>query len=145
MRLSKRSQYAVKAAVKLAEHHGTGFLQSREIAGSEGLPPKFLESILLALRSAKILESKVGAGGGYRLAREPQRVRVHEVIDALENSDAGLDGFPGGEDEASTGGLAIEALNRRLDQAIEMALGTLTLQQLRDLADTGRAHVHASL
>jgi len=150
MRLSKRSEYGLKAAVRLATHHGYGsnggaahgngvgggrYLQSREIADAERMPPKFLESVLLSLRSAQILVSKVGAGGGYRLSRSPELIRVHEVIDALEreNPEARVDEMP----EHAAGHRALGVLHRRLDDAVAGALGTLTLGELVDLCESG--------
>jgi Rrf2 family iron-sulfur cluster assembly transcriptional regulator len=92
-----------------------------------------LESILLALRSARILESKVGAGGGYRLARDPSQIRVIEVIRALNTT---------AEDDASAnpdapGSVGLRAINRRLEEALEGAVGGLTLAQIS--AEMGKA------
>ncbi|MFM9956825.1 MAG: RrF2 family transcriptional regulator [Phycisphaerales bacterium] len=166
MRMSKRSEYGLKAAVHLASHHlrshpspmigGAAYLQSREIAEAEHLPPKFLESVLLSLRSAQILVSKVGAGGGYRLSRGPEQIRVHEVIDALEREhesetdpeDIGhtpttLRGRPeprrngiNGTATLGTGHTALQLLNRRIDDAVAGALGTLTLRELVTLSES---------
>lgn len=136
MRLSKRSEYGLKAAVRLATHQGFGssgggYLQSREIADAERMPPKFLESVLLSLRSAQILVSKVGAGGGYRLSRAPELIRVHEVIDALERENPEASGEEMPEDAA--GHRALGVLHRRLDDAVAGALGTLTLGELVEM------------
>ncbi|MEQ8844090.1 MAG: Rrf2 family transcriptional regulator [Phycisphaerales bacterium] len=132
MRLSKRCEYGIKAAVRLAISHGGGYLQSREIAESEGMPAKFLESVLLGLRSASLLESKVGAGGGYRLSRPPGQIRISEVIDALEPAAAGSQADP---DHPSIGQTALELFHRRSDEAIDHVVGSLSLDQLITLAD----------
>ena len=70
MRLSKRTEYGLRAIAYLARSWPKGFVQSRDLSQQEGLPNKFLESILLTLRRGGFLESKVGSGGGYRLSRE---------------------------------------------------------------------------
>lgn len=153
MRLSKRCEYGIKAAVHLAQRHGTGYTQSREIAEAEALPAKFLESILLALRSASYLESKVGAGGGYRLARAPEQIRVIEIITLLDPSEPanGRAEAPSTAAEArqairaeqaqeragaSTlcGQTAMDVINSRLDDAILRALGELDLGSLATLS-----------
>lgn len=138
MRLSKRCEYGIKAAVQLAQRHGAGYTQSREIATAETLPAKFLESILLALRSASILESKVGAGGGYRLARAPQSILVTDLIAALDKSEddsARANGVGVSEDVPASGQRAIDQLNLRLDRAYIEALGSLSLFDIaRDIA-----------
>ncbi len=129
MRFSKRCQYGIKAAVCLAQNHGRGYLQSRTIAESEELPGKFLESILLALRSANILESKVGAGGGYRLSRAPAEIRVSDMVEALNG--VALEEATGAR---TPGNASLEVVNQRIDAALEHAFGTLTLSDLLDLS-----------
>jgi len=84
MRISARADYAVRAAVVLAEHYTEGFVSSETVAGAEGIPAAFLEGILADLRRGGIVESRRGAGGGYRLARDPEDVSVADVIRAVE-------------------------------------------------------------
>lgn len=134
MRLSKRCEYGIKAAVRLTQSRGTGYTQSREIADSELLPAKFLESILLALRSANILESKVGAGGGYRLARSADSVTVTELIAALERPEPQDDGTSLNS-QPRTGQMAIDLINERIAQSIAEAVGSLSLADLAAMAD----------
>lgn len=142
MRLSKRSEYGLKATVRLAIRWGSGYVQSRDIAAAEQLPAKFLESILLALRSSGILESKVGAGGGYRLARSPESVTVAELIDALEPaeamvSSATLNGTHGGPDPLDTTGRhALSLLHERMESAFTDAVGGMTLSELVACAES---------
>lgn len=132
MRFSKRCQYGIKAAVCLAQNHGRGYLQSRTIAEAEALPGKFLESILLALRSANILESKVGAGGGYRLSREPRAILVSEMVQALNGvvEEDGILKSPG-----TPGNASLAVVNERIDQALREAFGSLSLSDLLSLAE----------
>lgn len=126
MRLSKRCQYGLKAAARLASRHGQGYVQSREVAEAEALPAKFLESILLAMRSAGLLESKVGMGGGYRLARDPGAIGVRDIIDAVNGSIEMVE--PG--DPRAIGHQALLAVQARIDDAISQSLGRLTLADL---------------
>lgn len=137
MKLSKRCEYGVKAAVKLSLSRTGGFVQSREIADSELLPAKFLESILLALRSASILESKVGAGGGYRLARRAEDIRVTDVIAALERTDPEAANGNGAVHDAAErpGQAAIEILNDRIAQGLGQAFNDLSLADLGALIE----------
>ena len=82
MRLSKRTEYGLRAIVQLAQLWPRNFVQSKDLAEHEDLPNKFLESILLALRRGGFLESKVGSGGGYRLSRSPREIRVGDKVEA---------------------------------------------------------------
>src|SRR5580700_340714 len=74
LRLSKQTEYGLRAVVQLARLGPHQFVQSRDLAQKEQLPAKFLEAILNTLRRDGFLESKVGRDGGYRLARPPGNI-----------------------------------------------------------------------
>src|SRR3979411_2804578 len=78
--LSKRSQYGLKALANLARRYKKGPVLISEIAVKQKIPLKFLESILLELKVADILDSKKGKGGGYYLKKDPSKVRVATII-----------------------------------------------------------------
>lgn len=78
--LSKKSQYAFKALVYLAEKYNEGPVLISEISKKKKIPLKFLENILLELKKAEILDSKKGKGGGYFLIKPPSKVRVADVV-----------------------------------------------------------------
>ena len=128
MRLSKRTEYGVRAIVQLARHWPRSYIQSRDLAQQEKLPNKFLESILLALRRGGFLESKIGREGGYRLARPPREIRVGEIIRRLEGRFTVKEGQLG--EEMSPGEVAVHLLNERLTSATDEVLDHLTLDQL---------------
>ena len=71
--LSKKTRYAIVALTRLAREYGNGPIQIRDIAESEKIPQRFLESILLELRKLGILGSKLGKEGGYYLLKETFR------------------------------------------------------------------------
>ena len=135
MRLSKKVEYGIVAIVHLTQRarKGRNYLQSREIAEHEHLPGKFLESILLALKSGGILESKVGAGGGYRLIRDPHELLLAEVIAALETPAASEQEFVATGAEDAPGREALSLVNDRIDDAFRTAVGSLTLAELMAL------------
>jgi Rrf2 family protein len=79
--LSKKSKYAIKALVSLAKHFGDGSpLKISTIAEEEKIPRKFLESILVELRNNGLVHSKMGASGGYTLAKHPEEIVLSHVI-----------------------------------------------------------------
>src|SRR5436190_10135767 len=120
MKLSKRTEYGLRAAVQLARLWPRHFVQARDLAQSEVLPNKFLEAILLALRRGGFLESKVGSGGGYRLAREPREISVGDLIRRLEGR-LTVAGGPahGRRDDRSPGEVAVHLLNEQLTEATD--------------------------
>lgn len=128
MRLSKRTEYGLRAIVQLARLWPRGYVQSRDLAQQENLPNKFLEAILLALRRGGFLESKVGSGGGYRLSREPREIRVGDLIRRLEGRLTVKEN--GRTEDRSPGEMAVHLLNERLTDATDDVLDKLTLDEL---------------
>ena len=128
MRLSKQTEYGLRAVVQLARLYPRTFVQSRDLAQQEGLPNKFLEAILLTLRRGGFLESKVGRDGGYRLSRPPKDIRVGEVVRRLEGRLTATEGpLPA---EITSGEVAVHLLNRHLTEATDHVLDDLSLEQL---------------
>jgi len=82
--LSKKSQYAFKALMYLAQNNDKGPVLIAEIARKKKIPLKFLENILLELKKAGILESKKGKGGGYYFAVNPAEVPMAKVMRLLD-------------------------------------------------------------
>lgn len=68
------------ALVHLARHQGAEFVPVQVIAAAQGIPPKFLEQILLTLRLAKYLRSSKGKKGGFRLAKPPEKITLAEIV-----------------------------------------------------------------
>ena len=128
MRLSKRTEYGLRAVVQLARLGPRTYVQSKDLAQQEGLPNKFLESILLALRRGGFLESKVGSGGGYRLSRDPRDIRVGDVIRRLEGR-LTVRQTPHSR-EQSPGEIAVHLINDKLTTATDDVLDAMTLEQL---------------
>lgn len=78
--LSKKTKYAINALVYLAKRKDQGPILISEISKSENIPPKFLENILLRLKTAAILSSKKGKGGGYYLLKPAHEVNMAEIM-----------------------------------------------------------------
>lgn len=91
MKLSKKSDYALRAMIYLSMNYQKGSVQIKEISTKERIPQKFLENILLTLRKVGILNSKMGLKGGYALARSPDLITLGDVIRALDGTIAPVD------------------------------------------------------
>lgn len=84
MKLSTRGDYAVRALLELCAHEDDRPLPLSSIAERTAIPSKYLEQILMRLRSIGVVTGKRGAGGGYRLARSPRDVTVGEIVRAMD-------------------------------------------------------------
>ena len=83
MYISAKVDYAVRALCTLADADGRP-VTAEALAKSQGLPAKFLESILNDMRRAGLLLSQRGAEGGYRLSRQAEAITVADVIRPLD-------------------------------------------------------------
>lgn len=131
MQLSKRTQYGLRAMICLADAYQRGYLQTKELAAREGLPTKFLESILSALTRGKFLVSKIGATGGYRLARAPKDILVGDIVSRLEGKklmEDQVDAEPG----ERPGEAAVRVVQTELSNAVREVLSTMSMADLAE-------------
>ena len=84
MRVSAKTDYALRAAVELAAAPEGVPVKGEKLSTSQSIPLRFLENILLQLRHAGIVESRRGAEGGYRLARPAAEITLADVIRAID-------------------------------------------------------------
>jgi len=84
MELTKGTEYAIRSAVFLSRLAPGKTSFAREMSKRLHISETFLAKLLTALARAGIVESLRGAGGGYRLAERPERIRLLSVIEAVE-------------------------------------------------------------
>ena len=80
MKLTARSEYALLALVYLGRQKPEDLVSADSIARAQGIPPKFLEQILLTLKRAKYLRSTKGQRWGYQLAKPVDAVTLAEIV-----------------------------------------------------------------
>jgi Rrf2 family iron-sulfur cluster assembly transcriptional regulator len=83
VKLSREEQYGIMALVDLAYNLNGGPAQVRQIAKRQRIPQRFLEQIFAKLRQAEVVTGKRGPRGGYSLAKEPNQIKLEEVMKAL--------------------------------------------------------------
>jgi Rrf2 family protein len=84
MRVSAKSDYALRALIELATTASAGAVSADEVGRRQDIPHGFLQAILADLRRAGIVVSLRGQAGGWRLARDPGEVTVADVIRAVD-------------------------------------------------------------
>ncbi len=87
--LSMKAKYALRALCALARP-GVGLLPARAVAAEANVPEKFLESILVDLRNAGLLQSRRGLLGGHALARPAESIMIGDVIRTIDGPIAPL-------------------------------------------------------
>ncbi len=94
MRVSAKSDYAVRALVELAAGDEGTPVKGEAISTAQDIPMPFLENILSELRHSGLVQSRRGAEGGYWLSRLPREVSIADVIRAVEGPLATVRGQP---------------------------------------------------
>jgi Rrf2 family protein len=128
--LSTRSDYAIKALVRLALADGTAPVTARDVVAFTGVPPKYHEQEMHDLRQAGLVESQRGKGGGYVIARDPASVSFADVIDAIDGRRAGPAGSNGGKGRMQGGGRAdalVAPVWREVRECTRAILGSATI------------------
>jgi Rrf2 family protein len=92
VQVNAKVDYALRALAELATA-GPGPVKSETIARAQGIPPKFLENILLELRHGGVVISQRGAEGGYRLALPAEEITLADVIRIVDGPLANVRGL----------------------------------------------------
>lgn len=141
--ISKKTKYALKALIHLAEEYDKGPILISDLAQKERIPKKFLELILLALKNNGILQSKKGKGGGYFLGRPPRKVNMGQIIRIMEGplapvpcvSETAYAPCEDCDDEATCG---IRIVMKDVRDAISRIFDNTTLADLLEKVDHAR-------
>ena len=91
LKLSTKGRYGVKAMFDLAQHMGEGPISLKSIAERQDISEHYLEQLISGLRKAGLVKSVRGAQGGYLLGKEPDKIKVGDIIRVLEGPIAPTD------------------------------------------------------
>lgn len=131
MRLSKKTEYALRALIYASRFPEETTFQIKELAEKNGIPKKFLELILLELKNGGIMRSKRGVGGGYLLARRPETILSSEIIRVIEGPIGSSERRKGaGKAGAEESSPAVARLVREASEAVGTVLDRWTLADL---------------
>lgn len=86
MKLSTKGRYAIIALTDLAIADGNELTSLSEISKRQNISLPYLEQLFVRLRRANLVTSVRGPGGGYRLARTPETIRISDVLEAVDES-----------------------------------------------------------
>jgi Rrf2 family protein len=130
MRISARTDYALRASLELAAAGEGRLVKAEDIARAHAIPLRFLLNILIDLRHAGVVASQRGSVGGYRLARPAGSITLAEVIRAMSDSDGHV--VSAGTRRPPYAGAAsgLDELWSAAYSSMETLLGTVTLEDV---------------
>jgi Rrf2 family iron-sulfur cluster assembly transcriptional regulator len=88
MKLTTKSRYAIRAMADLAEQPKGKAIPLKAIAERQCVKLKYLEQIFLRLRKARLIQGKKGPGGGYMIVKDPQHIKLADIVQAVGESTA---------------------------------------------------------
>lgn len=116
MKLSTKGRYAMVALVDLAIAKSDDLTSLAEISERQDISLPYLEQLFVRLRRAGLVESVRGPGGGYRLARAPETIRVAEVLEAVDETVSAL--HVGAGATGAVSGSRAQTLSNRLWESL---------------------------
>jgi Rrf2 family transcriptional regulator, cysteine metabolism repressor len=131
MKVSLRSTYGIMAAVDLAMQTGSAPIQAKSIARRQGIPGRFLEQVLHAMKKSGLVSSLRGAQGGYVLSKNPSELSIAEILEALEGPFHAVAGLNGRRHSAKSDALLAKVWNR-VYEAERHVLEAITVEELAE-------------
>ncbi len=134
LRFSKKADYGLMAIHYIAFHQHDGAINTKRIAEDLGIPGELLAKILQRLAKRKLIASLNGPKGGYILAREPGKIKVGEVLRAIEGPLGIVQCYQ------SLRCPQLQTCNIRkpvwaIQASIEQLLDTMTLEEMNSLSE----------
>jgi len=128
LKLSVKSDYAVRAVLGLARHYQGGeSVRVDDLAEEQGIPSNYLVQILIELKSQQIVKSQRGKEGGYLLAKPPADITFGEVIRCVHGA---VFDSPALNDPQCP--LELKSIWKRLQQLLDQTANAITFQQILD-------------
>ena len=86
MKISTKGRYSLRMLIELEEQKENGFISLKEIAEKQNISKKYLEQIISILNRSGILMTNRGYQGGYKLAKDPSKITIAEILRNTEGS-----------------------------------------------------------
>lgn len=128
MFLTRRSDYGLQAVYALAK--SSELISAKQLAQEHNLPIAFVKKLLQRLCHAGLVKASVGKRGGYALARDPEKISIRELLQALEGDLAPVSCLAPGHQCDLTNGCTTRRIWARIDQKIQEALDSISLKDL---------------
>ena len=138
MLISTKGRYALRVLIELAGYDRQQLVTLQTIADSQQISEKYLESIIVVLSKAGLVDAARGTGGGYRLARKPEEYTIGEILKLTEGTLAPvacLDDTPNKCPRAAE--CKTLPMWEKLNTIIGNYLYSVTLKDLIDPSDSG--------
>jgi Rrf2 family cysteine metabolism transcriptional repressor len=130
VKISTKIRYGTRAMLELASHYGEGTIELREIAEKEDISPKYLEQVIVPLRTAGLVKSVRGSKGGYTLAKPPSNISLREIFEVLEGPVNLVDCLADPEACQRTSTCVTREIWKEVSDVIDKVFSSITLEEM---------------
>ena len=129
MLVSTKGRYALRMMLQLAETPDKP-VRIKEVANCQDISPKYLEQIMIVLKSSGFVDSMRGPRGGYTLARDPKEITAGSIIRAMEGNLSIDCVISRGESCNRSADCKAHMLWNKIDKAVSDIIDTVSLQDM---------------
>jgi Rrf2 family protein len=86
MKLTTKTEYLLLALIYIARQQKNTFVKIEDICAEYDIPKKYLEQLFMVLKQGRYIQTKRGAGGGYRLARPAKEITIAEIARLMDGA-----------------------------------------------------------
>ncbi len=129
MRISTRSEYAVRVLLELGMRHGED-VSLNDVAKRWRISLDYLEQLMPPLKKAGLVRSRRGAKGGYSVAKPLDDITVADILEVFDGPIKVMDCLPNDRECWASGACAIREVWRDVKEAVEGVLRGVTLADL---------------
>lgn len=137
MLVSTKGRYALRMMLQLAENTNRP-VRIKEVAICQDISPKYLEQIMIVLKSAGFVESMRGPSGGYTLIRPPSEITVGSILRAMEGNLSIECVVTDGASCDRSPGCKTHMLWKEIDKAVSDIVDNTTLEDMVKWGPEGR-------
>ncbi len=139
MKLSTRTRYGMRAIIELAENDRKDPLRLKVIAQRQDISAKYLEQLMVMLKSAGFVRSIRGAKGGYVLAKAPNQIKLSDIFHCLEGTVNTVECVENEDYCKRAADCVARQVWTQVQEAIDNVLQSITLQDVVDRAKGDKA------
>ena len=130
MKVSTKGRYGLRVMMELAGHYGRGPMPAEAIAKNQAISSKYIHVLVMRLRTAGLIRSVRGPGGGYELAKEPSSITALDVVSALEGAIVPVECAKNPSSCPRGDCCAVREVWSEMASAVDGVLSRLTLEEL---------------
>jgi Rrf2 family protein len=145
IRLSTKGRYGARLMLNLAYHfkNGNEAVILKSVSDEENISIRYLEQIVIPLKINRLVKSIRGAGGGYTLARHPSKIKLSEILHALEGSCCLVECVEDNDFCKRMAVCATYEVWKRASDLLKDYFGNITLQDLIEISNRKNSKIKA--